>query len=289
LPKLVPAFISSFFILIGFAWILHKYGRTQKQEESMQKKLVLLSLILMLCLPVTSHAFGIEIAGGSWYQSPDGHLAYDKISSDDKLDIEDDLNYDDEFQLSGRLILDMPLFIPNIYLMATPMNWDETGQKNGDFNFGGINFQGNVPFKSELKMNHIDAALFYGLPFIETGTAGILNIDLGLNVRIMGFRAEIEQEATGLKESESYVLPIPMVYLGVQLESFDWLAFEGEGRGIGYSGDYYYSLIGRLKLRPFGPFFIAGGYRYDDINIDYQDVLIDAGFGGPFAEVGFEF
>jgi hypothetical protein len=80
-----------------------------------------------------------------------------------------------------------------------------------------------------------------------------------------------------------------MVYLGVQLEPFDWLAFEGEGRGIGYSGDYYYSLIGRLKLRPFGPFFIAGGYRYDDINIDYQDVLIDAGFGGPFAEVGFEF
>lgn len=255
----------------------------------MQKKVILLSLILALCLPVTSHAFGIEIAGGSWYQSPSGQLAFDQISSNDRLDVEEDLNYDDEFQLSGRLILDMPFFIPNIYLMATPMNWNERGQKNVNFNFGDINFQGNVPFESELKMNHIDAALFYGLPFVETGTAGILNIDLGLNVRILDFKAEIKQEATGLEESESYVLPIPMAYLGVQLEPLDWLAFEGEGRGIGYGGNYYYSLIGRLKIKPFGPFFIAGGYRYDGIDIDYQDVLVDASIGGPFAEVGFEF
>ena len=255
----------------------------------MQTKVIILSLILALCLPLTAHAFGIEIAGGSWYQSPNGYLAYDDGGSGTRLDIEDDLNYGDEFQLSGRLKLDMPSFIPNIYLMVTPMNWDEKGQTNANFNFGGINFQGNVPFESELKMNHIDAALFYGLPFVETGTAGILNIDLGLNVRTIDFEAKIKQAATSLEESESFLLPIPMVYVGVQIEPFDWLAFEGEGRGIGYGGDHYYSLIGRLKIKPFGPFFVAGGYRYDDIDIDYQDVRVDADIGGPFAEVGFEF
>ncbi len=255
----------------------------------MRKKIVLLSLMLALCLPAISHAFGIEIAGGFWYQSPDGDLAYEKISANDRLDLEDDLNYDDEFQLSGRLKLDMPLLFPNIYLMVTPMNWDEKGQKDVDFEFGGISFQGNVPFESKLEMDHVDAALFYGLPFLETATAGMLNVELGLNVRVMDFKAEIKQEATGLKESTTYILPIPMVYLGVQLEPFDWLAFEGEGRGIGYSGDHYYSLIGRLKIKPFGPFFIAGGFRYDDVDIDHQDVLVDANFSGPFAEVGFEF
>jgi outer membrane protein len=138
-------------------------------------------------------------------------------------------------------------------------------------------------------MNHIDAALFYGLPFLETGTGGILNIDLGLNVRTIDFETKIKQEATGLEESESYLLPLPMAYLGVQLRPLEWLAFEGEGRGIGYGGDYYYSLIGRLKIKPFGPFFVAGGYRYDAIDIDYEDVVVDAVIGGPFAEVGFEF
>ena len=255
----------------------------------MYKQVVILSFFCALCLPVTAYAFGIEIAGGSWYQSPSGDLAYDQISSNDKLNIEDDLNYKDEFQFSGRLILDLPMFFPNIYLMVTPMNWDESGETNSNFSFGGANFQGNVPFKSKLRMNHIDAALFYGLPFVDTGTAGILNIDLGLNLRTVDFKVKIKQSATSLKESESFLLPIPMAYVGVQLNPFDWLAFEGEGRGIGYGGDYYYSLIGRLKIKPFGPFFIAGGYRYDDIDIDDHDVLVDASIGGPFAEVGFEF
>ena len=72
----------------------------------MQKKLFLLSLILLLCLPITSHAIGLEIAGGAWYQSPSGYLAFENIVPDDQLDIEDDLNYDDKWQPSGRLRVD---------------------------------------------------------------------------------------------------------------------------------------------------------------------------------------
>ncbi len=52
----------------------------------MQKKLFILNLILLLCLPVTSHAIGLEIAGGTWYQSPSGYLAFDDIVPDDQLD-----------------------------------------------------------------------------------------------------------------------------------------------------------------------------------------------------------
>jgi outer membrane protein len=240
-------------------------------------------------MPLSSHAIGLEIAGGAWYQSPSGFLSFDEIVPDDQLDIEDDLNYDDEFQFSGRLKLDMPLFIPNIYLMLTPTNWEETGQKDVDFSFGGIDFSADVPFKSELKMDHIDVALFYGLPFVETATAGVFNIDLGLNVRVLDFEASIRQPDTDLKVSEDYILPIPMLYLGAQIEPFDWLAFEGEGRGILISNDHYLSFIGRLKVKPIGPFFIAGGYRYDDVEIDYQDVVVEADFSGPFAEIGLEF
>jgi len=40
---------------------------------------------------------------------------------------------------------------------------------------------------------------------------------------------------------------------------------------------------------PFGPLYVAAGYRYDNINIDYQDVEVDAEFEGPFAEIGLEF
>ncbi|MGD9112234.1 MAG: TIGR04219 family outer membrane beta-barrel protein [Desulfobacterales bacterium] len=256
----------------------------------MMKKIALLfCLSIMLTIPTTIYAFGIEIAGGGWYQTPSGDLSFDKTANDDSLDLDEVLNYDDKWQPIGRLIIDMPSLIPNIYLMATPIKWDETGSKNVSFKFGDETFDADIPFDSELKMNHLDVALFYGLPFIRKATEDVLNIDLGLNVRILDFKAEIEQKLIGEIESESYILPIPMIYTGVQIEPFKYLALELEGRGIGWSGSHYVSLIGRLKVKPYGPFFVAGGYRYDGVNLDYRDVDLDVEFYGPFAEAGLEF
>jgi len=255
----------------------------------MKKIVLLFCLIFMLSIPTTIYAFGIEIAGGGWYQSPSGDLSFDKTRNDDDLDLDDDLNYDDKWQPIGRLIIDMPSFIPNIYIMATPMKWDESGSKDVSFNFGDKTFEADIPFDSELKMNHLDVALFYGLPFIRKATKDVLNIDLGLNVRLLDFKAKIEQKQIGEKESESYILPIPMIYAGMQIEPLKYLALELEGRGIGWSSGHYVSLIGRLKVKPYGAFFVAGGYRYDSVNIDHQDVDLDVEFCGPFAEVGLEF
>ena len=140
-----------------------------------------------------------------------------------------------------------------VHLMYTPMKWDETSSKDVNFNFGGIDFQADVDFDSELRLNHFDVALFWGLPFINTATTDVLNIDLGLNVRLMDVKAEIEQKDLDLKESESYFLPLPMLYTGVQIKPLKYLALEFEGRGIGWRSNYYVSLIGRLKVKPFGP------------------------------------
>jgi outer membrane protein len=257
----------------------------------MKKIIVIFGFVFILAVPTTSWAWGLEMAGGAWYQKPSGDMSFDATTSADDLNIEDDLNYDEKWRAFGRLILDMPLFFPNIYLMYTPMKWDETGSKTERFNFGGVEFEADVDFDSKLKLNHFDVGLFWSLPFLNTASLGSLNIDLGLNLRLMDVEAEIEQTDFNLKESESYFLPLPMLYAGAQIEPLELLAIEFEGRGIGYSSNYYISLIGRLKVKPafLGPVFVAGGFRYDNIKIDYQDVDIDAEFYGPFAEVGLEF
>ena len=254
------------------------------------KKIILpFCLIFILSIPTTSFAWGLEFAGGAWYQKPSGNMSFDKSTHEDDLDLEDDLNYDDKWKAFGRLVIDMPLFFPNIYLMYTPMKWDETGSKDVNFSFGGEEFQADVDFDSELKLNHFDIALFWGLPFINTATADVLNIDLGLNVRLMDVKAEIEQKDLDIKESVSYFLPLPMLYTGVQIKPLKYIALEFEGRGIGWSSNYYVSLIGRLKVKPYGPLFVAGGYRYDNVKIDYSDLDLDVKFQGPFAEAGLEF
>ena len=80
----------------------------------MRKLILLFGIIFILSLPATSFAFGLEFAGGGWYQKPTGTLSFDKTTHADDLDLEDDLNYDDKWKAFGRLIIDMPLFFPNI-------------------------------------------------------------------------------------------------------------------------------------------------------------------------------
>lgn len=255
----------------------------------MKKFILLVAFLCMLTYPATSFAIGVEFSVGGWYQQPDGTLSFDKTTNADDLDLENDLGYDDKWQPTARLKIDMPSLIPNLYLMYTKMKWSGKGSKDVDFSFGGENFLGNVDFNSELKMDHLDVGFYYGIPGVETATADVLNIDLGLNFRLLDFRAEIEQKDIDEKESESYFLPIPMLYAGMQIEPINWIALDLEGRGVYYSNNHYVSLIARLKVKPFGPLFIGGGYRYDNIKIDYKDVDVDANFKGPFAEAGFEF
>jgi outer membrane protein len=239
-------------------------------------------VFILLALPGLSYGIGFEVAAGGWYQDPSGTLAFGPIPPNDFLDLEDDLGYDEEMNFLGRVKLDIP-FIPTIYAVATPMKFD--GDVSSSFTFGGQSFTAGA--SSEMKLNQYDIALYYGLPFLETATMGVFNIDLGLDVKIIDFSVEVEQGA--IREEENFTLPVPLVYIGMQLKPLDYLAFEAEGRGIAFEGDHYYDLIGRVKVKPFGPFFIAGGYRYQDLDFDEDGVIVDEEIGGPFVEAGLEF
>jgi outer membrane protein len=233
-------------------------------------------------------AFGLEFAVGGWIQNPSGTLGYEALTPGDLLDVEDDLNYEDETRWSARLSIDMPLFLPNIALMVTPMEYSATGQKADGFKFGDVTFDPG-PFYSETVLNNLDIGLYYGLPFLETVTDGMLAIDLGLNVRIYDYSLEIHQASSGLNETEDGTFPVPMVYLAARFQPIERLSLEAEARGITYSGNDIYSLIGRVKVRIVGPLFAAGGYRYEKTKLDEEDVQADIEFSGPFLEAGFAF
>lgn len=245
----------------------------------------LVFLLSFLSIPQLASAVGFEAAAGIWNQDPSGDISY----KGESLSVENELKYDSKTKIFGRVKIDMPLMLPNIYLMATPMKFEADGSKNASFTFGDRTFTGNVPFSSSVQLDHYDIALFYGVPFLKTATLGKLNVEVGLNARIIDFEAEINQPTTGIKESKSMTIPVPMIYLGAQFKPVNWLGFEAEARGIAYSGNHYYDLIGRVKIKPIGPIFIAGGYRYEDIKIDKSDVKANLTFSGPFAEVGVEF
>ncbi len=250
------------------------------------KRCCIIFLVLsVIFIPQMVRAIGFEVAVGVWNQSPQGDISY----KGDSVSLGNDLNYKSKTKFTGRAKIDMPLFIPNIYVMATPMSFDGNGNKETAFKFGEKNFVANVPVSSKITLDHYDIAFYYGIPFVKTATLGMLNIDAGLNVRIIDFKIDLSQAA--ISDSKSFTLPIPMAYIGAQYKPLPGfpLSLEGEIRAIAYSKNHYADLIGRVKYKVFGPAFLTAGYRYEKLKIDSNSVKADLNFGGPFAEVGVEF
>ena len=257
----------------------------------MIRRIVLLCAVCFIAAYSDARAVGMEAAVGGWGQSIGGTLSYSESSIPDVIDLDNDIRFDDETKVVGRIKIDMPLFIPNIYLLAAPMEFEGTGSKSATFNFGDITFDADANLHSKITLNQYDVGFYYGLPFVKTATLDKLNVDVGLNIRIADFEAAITGESggTAVTETKSLTLPIPMLYVGVQFMPVSALAFEAEGRGIAIGDNKLYSLIGRVRYNFAGPVFLAGGYRYDKLEIDEESVDAEIDFQGPFVELGLKF
>ena len=259
----------------------------------MKTNIIWLTVLLFLSAMASAHGAGVEAGIGGWHQTPSGTISYKGVDVDDDIDIKDDLKYDSESRVMGRIKIDMPLLLPNIYVLAAPMEFEGKGRKDVNFTFGNVEFSQGVDFNSKITFNQYDVAFFYGIPGVNTASAGKLNIDVGLNARLVDFSAEItgRETATSLtvSEKESLSLALPMVYASLQIMPTQRIAIEAEARGIAINGNSLFSFIGRLRVKVAGPAFVAGGYRYDTLDIDEEDVKVEARFGGPFLEVGLKF
>ncbi|HEY6012297.1 MAG TPA: hypothetical protein VIX18_12610, partial [Nitrospirota bacterium] len=95
-----------------------------------QVYLVCLFVLAALVAPYRAFAFiGLEVGVGGWQQNPSGTMAYKGIIATDNLDLENDLKYDKETKAMVRVKAELPLILPNLYFMATPMSFEGTGSK----------------------------------------------------------------------------------------------------------------------------------------------------------------
>ena len=231
------------------------------------------------------HAIGFEAGIGVTQQYPWGEVSYKGTS----LDLRNELNYGQINTITGRLKVELPLFLPNLYFKANPMTFEGTSLRSTAFKFGDSVFSAGIPFTSTLKLDHYDATLFYGVPFLKTATADVLNVEFGLNVRIIDFKEETKQPLSGLAQSKALTLGVPMGYAGIQISPIDLIKVEGELKGIAYGNNRFYDAAGRVKLKVLPLLFVSGGYKFQNIHIDQSDVVCDLRFGGPVLEVGLQY
>lgn len=251
------------------------------------------ALFLLLALPATSYAlvgFGLEASVGGWMQGdPSGTIS----NKGEDLDLVDDFGFEGATRLNVRVKLEHPVpVLPNVYLMYTPMEFEGKKIKAGQFRFGDRTFDTSAKYETKMDLSHYDIALFYNLPFLNTLTADKLDAEFGLNVRILTLSAEVTGKAGGQTRTEStgsMTVPIPMLYLAAQVNPIEFLGVGVEARLLPIGSSHYYSVIGRLKVKPMPLAFIGLGYRYDSLKIESDDTNIDMTFSGPFVEAGVEF
>jgi outer membrane protein len=244
----------------------------------------------MLLIPCSAFAFfGAEIGVGYWQQTPSGNMSYKALTPDDQLDLKDDLYYDKQNKPFVRAKIELPLILPNIYFMATPMKFEGAGTISRSIKFGDQIFSTTAPVESKLKLDHYDLALYYPIPLLKTATLNTLSIELGLNFQYLDFEGTLAQPTLNVTSSKSRSIYWPMIYAGIVVKPIDLISIELEGRGIAYGSNHYYDFIGRLKVNPIPLVFIGAGYRSESIKIDESDVLADIKFVGPFVEVGVKF
>lgn len=254
--------------------------------QSPIKMLLLVTLCTGWAQP--AWALGVEAAVNLWETKATGSLAYQPLAAGDRFDLEHEAGLGREHNWGGRIKVDLPI-LPDILFQATPMAFSGTGSKGGTFSFGGRTYTADTAFNSRLTLDHYDLGLIFGVPLLETATLKTLNIDFGIVVRRQEVRAELAQPSTGqfARVDETYYLP--MGYLAAQVRLLKKLALEAELRGLAYSGNHYYDLVGRVRYDLPGPVFLAGGWRYQEIELDEDDILASLNFSGPFAEVGVGF
>jgi outer membrane protein len=225
----------------------------------------ILCVILIICLPGSAFAlplFDIECAIGARSMSPDGQMGF---LVGGEYDLKSDLGFDDEWEPMGRLKVGMPLIIPNVYLVASPM----------EFKSSSLN--------SKFSMDQYDLGLYYSVPFLHKLTLKMLNVEFGIDARYMDIEADVSNQ------SAQEDLTLPMLYLGGQFTPGDRFALEAELWGTSYDDQDVFTAVGRLKVNMFGPLFVAGGYRYDEVNIEEGALSVDANFSGLFVELGLKF
>jgi outer membrane protein len=241
-----------------------------------------------------------EASIGAIQQKPSGYVSYRAGSNTDNIDIKNDAHLGDKTNPWVKLKLEHPIpLIPNIKLAYMPMKFDGSGNVTRDINWGGHTYKANADFSLSVTLDRFDTTLYYNLPFINTATAGKLDVEFGLNVRTMMFEGKLsgtdKNTNQSISESKSITLPIPMGHLAAEIKPINQVSLLGELNYIGYNKNAYYDYTAGLRLNSHGLIstplkpFIEVGYRYEKLKLDEKDVKSDLKIKGGYALVGVRF
>ncbi len=263
----------------------------------MFKKALFAFCLLALTAVPRAHALpglDIDLSVGTANRTPSGTVEVGGGgSTPTSANLKDDLNLGDHADLVGQLKVKHAIpFIPNFYINYLPMSFsgDKTGTSN--ITYGGQTFQANTLLHTELTLNAVDVGLFYDIPLIKTATAGIIDPEIGLNVRSLSFSGKLTGTVGGVANTtveKTASIPVPMLYIGLGVYPIHLLSFNAQYKALSLGGNSITEWGVEMGIHPMPVLYLALGYSTQNITLDTDNIKTSIGFSGPYAAIGASF
>ena len=257
-------------------------------------KRAILPALLVSGLSYAVPILNVDVNAGYMMHSISGNIKYPADNGFD-IDLNDTLGLKGTNNFMARAKVELPI-IPNVYAQYMPMTFEKKDQSIGQITFGNTTYTGTV--STVMKLDRLDVALYYNVPFIGLATGGLLDAEVGINARITQFDIKLRGEAGGqtVEEKAQLNIPIPMLYASGAL-NLGPASVIAEIRAITFQSIRYYDITGELRFSPFGlpglaKFYGGVGYRMESFQIDKPpalDASMTININSPFINVGVAF
>ncbi len=236
----------------------------------------------------------VSLSVGSTTRSPSGTVEVGGGSSAaTSANLKDTLNLGDHGDITGQLKIKHAIpIIPNFYISYLPMSF--SGDKTGTaaLTYGGQTFQANTLIHTELTLNAVDFGLFYDIPLIKTATAGIIDPEIGINIRSLSFSGKLTGTVAGVAnktEEKTASIPVPMLYVGLGVYPIHFLSFNAQYKTLSAGSNSITDWGVEVGIHPVPVLYLALGYSSQKITLDTDNLKTSISFSGPYAAIGASF
>ena len=239
------------------------------------KKTAIVALLGSISLPASADFLGFTVGVDNWNQSFEGYVQ----DGPDKVDMEDDLGYDDETGNSIYAHFEHPLpLLPNIRVQRSDI--EVSGAAEGSFTFEGNAYVVNT--NSNLDLSHTDATLYYEI------LDNVVSLDLGLTVRDFDGGFDVTD---GTQKAELDInAAVPLLYGAVSVAlPFTGLSGGGHINILGINDTSLSDTRASIKWESALGLGVEAGLRRMELTHDDDEEEVDLSIEGAFIGAFYHF
>ncbi len=239
----------------------------------MKKISILISLLFLFpSFACADDVLGVYAGVGFWTQNVEGFVDYNgsNVGLEDDLKLENDSGI--QFYIAFEHFVPM---LPNIKVAHSKISTTGTHVISESFVFDNVTYNVNESIDSKFQLDNTDLIFYYEV------LDNWINLDLGLDVKVLNGNVQIYSQTTAQSASKSFDVPVPMLYAKAQIDvPATGLYISGEASAIEYDGsgvtdfkilagyEFDYGLGFELGWRSFGVEIDDADGLTSDINVE---------------------